>query len=507
MPRFVEADPPSFVDRDPPRFVDTPRFVTADPPKFPDVDAPRLAEPVTSRLISPDSSELPSISLADLKDAGITFDEDDAVAIGQALCRAYMTARVLHRIIPESGVAGVSSPVTLDTVFLEASGHVSITVEGPYDVPLAIQSIGHVLSDILPPDESLFLRKKIISRALASPSQFVTLDELAEALALYERPDRRQLLQALYARREKRPLPRAPVVQEIVPFTPPPAWTPPPKNIQPPRSRHRPIAVAAAITAGLVIGIGGGFVAGRLRSDKRAVPVPVVTALPEQEPVTAEGNSKDSTPGQPQVARERPRAGSPLPAERSLGRAEPPSLSDPRISTGQPLSSTGLARGAVPETAVVPPARGIDGVGRSNDNIALPIDPAALPSGNSAAARSGPLSGVLATPTGTASIYGQEDIDVRPPTVVFPQMLSILRPTSPGVRLDALTIAIVVNADGTVDSVRGVNAPQNIGELVLLTQALSAVKSWRFSPATKDGAPVRYRHIIPLRMLTHHTEP
>ena len=97
----------------------------------------------------------------------------------------------------------------------------------------------------------------------------------------------------------------------------------------------------------------------------------------------------------------------------------------------------------------------------------------------------------------------QEDIDVRPPSVVFPQLLSILRPTSPGVRLDALTIAIVVNADGTVDSVRGVNAPQNIGELVLLTQALSAVKSWRFSPATKDGSPVRYRHIVPLRMLTH----
>ena len=196
-----------------------------------------------------------------------------------------------------------------------------------------------------------------------------------------------------------------------------------------------------------------------------------------------------------------------LPAGLSPGRAEPPSLSDPRISTGQPLPNTGSARGVVPETAALPPGRGIDGVGWSNDNIALPIDPAALPSGNSAAARSGSGSGALATPTGTAAIYGQEDIDVRPPTVVFPQLLSILRPTSPGVRLDALTIAIVVNADGTVDSVRGVNAPQNIGELVLLTQALSAVKSWRFSPATKDGAPVRYRHIVHLRMLTHHTSP
>ena len=261
MPRFVEPDPPRFVKG----FGD--RHAEVRCSRFAEVSRCGCAAVCGSGYLPtdpPDSSEPPSISLADLKDAGITFEEDDAVAIGQALCRAYMTARVLHRIIPESGVAGVSSPVTLDTVFLEASGHVSVTVQDPHDVPLAIQSIGNVLSDILPPDEDLFLRKKIISKALASPPQFVTLDELAKALALYERPDRRQLIQALYARGEKRPLPRTPVVKAIVPFTTPPAWTPPPKKIVPPRSRYQPIAVAAAIAAILVIGIWRGVRGGSI---------------------------------------------------------------------------------------------------------------------------------------------------------------------------------------------------------------------------------------------------
>src|SRR4029079_19453529 len=116
-------------------------------------------------------------------------------------------------------------------------------------------SIGSVLSDILPADEELFLRKKIISKAVAVPSQFATLDELAEALGVYERPDRRQLIQALYARGDKSPVARTPVVKTIVPFTTPPVWTPPPKKVAPPRSRYQPIAVAAAIAVMLVIGI------------------------------------------------------------------------------------------------------------------------------------------------------------------------------------------------------------------------------------------------------------
>jgi hypothetical protein len=99
-------------------------------------------------------------------------------------------------------------------------------------------------------------------------------------------------------------------------------------------------------------------------------------------------------------------------------------------------------------------------------------------------------------------IYGQDDSEVTPPRPIIHRLLAGLRPSSPNVRLNALTIAVVVNADGSVDSVRGLVAPENISEVLLLTETLSAVKSWRFSPATRDGAPVKYRQIVPIRDLT-----
>src|SRR5262249_17349170 len=64
--------------------------------------------------------------------------------------------------------------------------------------------------------------------------------------------------------------------------------------------------------------------------------------------------------------------------------------------------------------------------------------------------------------------YGPDDPGVSPPAMVEPGLVGVLSTSSPNVRLDALTIAVVVRADGTVESVRGVNAPQTMGEAVLL---------------------------------------
>jgi len=37
---------------------------------------------------------------------------------------------------------------------------------------------------------------------------------------------------------------------------------------------------------------------------------------------------------------------------------------------------------------------------------------------------------------------------------------------------------------------------------VLLTAALAVVKSWQFRPAMRDGVPVPYQLIVPLRAVT-----
>jgi outer membrane biosynthesis protein TonB len=103
-------------------------------------------------------------------------------------------------------------------------------------------------------------------------------------------------------------------------------------------------------------------------------------------------------------------------------------------------------------------------------------------------------------PRVAAVTYSASDADVSPPIAVSPQLIALLSRESPGNRPDVMTIAVVVNTNGTVDSVKAVKTPLSLGESVMLTAALSTVKAWHFRPAMKDGAPVKYRQIVPLRI-------
>jgi outer membrane biosynthesis protein TonB len=103
-------------------------------------------------------------------------------------------------------------------------------------------------------------------------------------------------------------------------------------------------------------------------------------------------------------------------------------------------------------------------------------------------------------PVISAVTYSADDADVHPPTAISPQLITLLSRPSPGNRPDVMTIAVVVNPNGTVESVKAVHTPLTLGESVMLTAALSAVKAWHFRPAIKDGAPVKYRQIVPLRI-------
>lgn len=103
-------------------------------------------------------------------------------------------------------------------------------------------------------------------------------------------------------------------------------------------------------------------------------------------------------------------------------------------------------------------------------------------------------------PLVAAVTYSAADADVSPPTAISPELIALLSRESPGNRPDVMTIAVVVNTNGTVDSVKAVKTPLSLGESVMLTAALSTVKAWHFRPAMKNGAPVKYRQIVPLRI-------
>jgi TonB family protein len=55
-------------------------------------------------------------------------------------------------------------------------------------------------------------------------------------------------------------------------------------------------------------------------------------------------------------------------------------------------------------------------------------------------------------------------------------------------------IEIVIGPDGLVDAVKLLpgTRPVSVTEAMLL----SAAKAWRFSPATRDGNPVKYRETV-----------
>ena len=147
-------------------------------------------------------SERTPVSLATLKRDRIHCSGAEAVSIGQALCLALVTAQRCQRMNPDDEVSLVP-PVTTETVFIDPTSRLGVSVNHPGDDPTAIQSVGRILSDIVPSAGRSSLEKKIISKALASPPRFGTLGELSEALAAFEQPDGRELIQAVYDRWQK----------------------------------------------------------------------------------------------------------------------------------------------------------------------------------------------------------------------------------------------------------------------------------------------------------------
>ena len=102
---------------------------------------------------------------------------------------------------------------------------------------------------------------------------------------------------------------------------------------------------------------------------------------------------------------------------------------------------------------------------------------------------------VYATDPGASAsdpVYSKADAAVTPPRQVYPAL-----PAEPaaGSLKGALTVVdLIVAPDGLVEKVHLRTTPRTIHEFMLL----SAVKAWRFQPATLDGRPVRFRHSVAL---------
>lgn len=96
------------------------------------------------------------------------------------------------------------------------------------------------------------------------------------------------------------------------------------------------------------------------------------------------------------------------------------------------------------------------------------------------------LESVTAPAVPDARVYTQADAGVTPPSLAQPRLPSQPPPDASAGQVSE--IEILVNEQGQVERVRLVSPTNRYSERMLL----SAVKVWRFAPATKDGRPVKY---------------
>jgi hypothetical protein len=83
-------------------------------------------------------------------------------------------------------------------------------------------------------------------------------------------------------------------------------------------------------------------------------------------------------------------------------------------------------------------------------------------------------------------IYSEDDPDVTPPELLISQESN---PVFRGIQPDMNTMELVVSELGRVEQVQLLTPARRMTDMLLL----SGAKTWKFSPAMRNGQPVRYR--------------
>jgi hypothetical protein len=387
------------------------------------------------------------ISLHDLLARGTDVHWDEAVAIVQELCDVLISAAGDAAAVPD-----------LADVLIGKEGSVTARGNRGETSPTAAARLLHAL--LANADMPVPLRL-FVSQATA-PETYRSLRAFAEGLAYFGRPNRTELIQNVCKR-----------AADLVRSSLAPAQASPPESIKEKtsekdspiakRSNHRRELLWAA--AGMLLLVAGGAAWGWLSAGSRRAGTGGAQGVLSQAtaafsdlanqvrerlspPVstTAERPDEASAP----VSPPRPRR-SPAPASVAAEAL----LAGRRLSIAQP-NAWQLPLAAPSVAAPVP---------------AAPVDEPA--------------------PVDTDRVFTRQDGDVEPPVLRFPQLTPppVVRPSREAA---VNSVEVVVTPEGTVERIRFVDGPIRMSDILLV----QAVKNWRFTPALKDGEPVRYQAVI-----------
>ncbi len=392
------------------------------------------------------------ISLADVVSRQTPLAWFESVAIVQELCEAVLTR----------GPADDPRVPELKHIALTPEGGVELLGGGPADHS-PVQRASLVLLALTPETQlPVQLRLLALEEVLPTP-RLGSLKDLHTELEFFERPDRRDVVRGVYERMRNASASAAADGVVPAPLLEPPA----------PKRRHR-WWKRPRVWAGLAIVL---LAAGAASY--------VQWAWPRQDGQwmrsavsTAAATTTTAVQAAVRVAREQVGA-----VQRKLGisrrHAAPEPL--PRADLGAATPPSAPIRTAPAEpSAPVPPilprgvAAELQAAGSSQHAVATPPPPDA------------PAPDAQRVPTPEV-VYSSADPLVVPPVLVRPAMP---KPPPPGARLnDVADVELVVSTTGEVEAVKLLAAGQGPRPVMML----SAVKTWRFQPATRGGQPVPYR--------------
>ena len=398
------------------------------------------------------------MTLADIVNRGVQVEWHEAVAV--------------VRPVAEWGASGESAVPELHEVELLPNGQVEVVGGAVVDDPVdwLVQMLQTLMgAENVPPH---------IAELMAQPHE--SLQAFSQALGYFERPNRAAILQDLYSRASGSPPSEETAnADELIASLRATALPPAPddagEKAQSVSHRRRVYYAAGGLALVGAVLIGAGLA--RRRDDgSAAATAPATLTHKVSAKVTG---AADAVAGAVVSA-----LGGGT-AQRSAAE-KPKEVEKPKEET-VPTSRPTRDRGSVkPDASALPP---------SAPTIVKPgavrKDDVSQPKRVDAPQRAAPDERVIrAQDPADPIVYSASSPDVSEPVGIRPQLPKGI---PPGLKPEDLArIELVISPDGTVASVKILGQPRTVHDSMLL----SAAKSWRFRPATKDGTPVPYRLTI-----------
>jgi hypothetical protein len=400
-----------------------------------------------------------TVRVSDILAKGVPIRWDEAVALLQEILEAITTAGGSNTTVP-----------AFEGVIIDREG--AVTIQGTPRGERGPVAAGRALHALLATADIPVPLRLFVTQANA-PETHPSLQAFAEGLAYFGKPGRADLIRAIFERyRTSTP---ATVSSPGQPATPPPLpqTERADRAPEPRRTLARwlmPAAVVFAV-ASLAAVIWLGVLGGGTTSAASAV-TQAKAAFATVTPTIKNGVAPKTNARQP--------AKSARAAER-----EPVPATRARL---QPLSGDRLARGVIARDPS--PPRSIDSaLERSPTSLAPTLgsaesSPLAIPTTREYV--------VAPRESEVKTIYSSADVDVEPPVMMYPSLPPAMFVARNADVVVVNRMELVIAADGSVERVRLVNGPTRMPDMMLL----SGAKLWKFTPAVKDGVPVRYRTTV-----------